>query len=232
MIEVEYSPDCSVSLKVLSMSKLVSDVPLLPKVAGVQWQYFWRRRTDSRFTPFAEKVWRRDQYQCHYCGFASKKHMDIINRNGNYHQNTMANMVTSCFLCTPCFFLESVGQMLPGNGVFIYLPDMSQAELNALCHLLMFGMVTGSEQLSQLRTHYRSLRLRSQLVEKHVGEGLSDVAHYVRIVSDMNLDKMSSFQKTFDENIRLLPDMLSFSSLIQECAIDALAVDPFTHGGA
>lgn len=207
-------------------------LPISLQIAGVQWQYFSRRRADKRFVPFAEKVWARDNHQCRYCGFSSREHMEVVNLNGNYRQNTLSNMTTSCAFCTPCFFLDGIGQGLPGTGVFIYMPDMTQGELNALCHVLMHGLVVGSgEQLSQLRSHYRSLRLRSQLVEKHIGEGFSDIAQYVRVLADAKSEKLADFQEAFQENVRFLPDLAAFSPIIQDCAVSALSSELNTQGG-
>jgi|GEM_PF-741426 len=208
-------------------------LPISLQIAGVQWQYFSRRRADKRFVPFAEKVWARDNHQCRYCGFSSRKHMEVVNLNGNYRQNTLSNMATSCSFCTPCFFLDGIGQGLPGAGVFIYMPDMTQGELNALCHVLMHGLVVGGgEQLSQLRSHYRSLRLRSQLVEKHIGEGFSDVAQYVRVLADAKSEQLADFQEAFQENIRFLPDLAAFSPIIQDCAVSALSSELNIQGGS
>lgn len=208
-------------------------LPISLQIAGVQWQYFSRRRADQRFSTFAEKVWARDNHECRYCGYSSREHMEVINLNGNYRQNTLSNMVTSCFFCAPCFFLDGIGQGLPGSGVFIYMPDMTQGELNALCHVLMQGLVAGGgEQQSQLRSHYRSLRLRVQLVEKHIGEGFSDIAQYVRVLSDVPPEKLVSFQEIFHENIRFLPDLAAFSPLVQDCVVSALSSDLTIQGGA
>ena len=67
--------------------------------------------------------------------------MEVINKDENYKNNTLDNMVTACPLCAQYSFLEHVGQGEFGGGTLIYLPEVSAESLNGLCHVLFCAMV-------------------------------------------------------------------------------------------
>ena len=67
--------------------------------------------------------------------------METINLNSNYADNKKDNLITACGLCAQCFFLEAIGKSDFGGGVLIYLPELRQSELNALCHAI-FASIT------------------------------------------------------------------------------------------
>ncbi len=48
------------------------------------WRINVRRREDKAFLPVAEKILRRDQYTCQYCGSQAREYQEIVNRDGNY----------------------------------------------------------------------------------------------------------------------------------------------------
>ncbi len=185
------------------------------------WRLFMIRKADSAFLTFQEKICARDQHTCQYCGFRTNKHLEVINLNGNYRDNRANNLITACGFCAQCFFMESIGKGEFGGGTLIYLPEMTQSQLNALCHVLFATIVMGSTNASQARNIYRSFKLRAQIVEKQLGEGLSNPALFGRLSVDTKLAK-TDFHKEITSNLRLLPDLSGFLTEVVDCLKEGL----------
>ena len=176
------------------------------------WRQFTVRQEDAAFKRFQNKIFSRDQYTCQFCGFRSQSFNDVVNLDGNYSNNKISNLVTACPFCSQCFFLESVGKSQGTGGVLIYLPEMTQAALNAMVHTLFFSLLMGSSFKLEAKNIYRSMRLRSQIIEKELGSGYSNPALYGQMLIDANLQVPEERGNEINEALRLLPNLKSFIS--------------------
>jgi len=189
------------------------------------WRLFMLRRADPAFLAFQMKIHARDRYTCQFCGLQAKENLETINLNGNYLENKKDNLTTACGLCAQCFFLEAVGKSDFGGGVLIYLPEMTQQELNALCHVIFAAMVYRLENATIAKNIYRSLKLRAQLIEEKVGEGLSNPANFGQMLIDAATEhKKPAIQETISKAFRLLPNMARFSMEIVTWASAGLQI--------
>lgn len=179
------------------------------------WRLFMVRKADKAFLTFQNKIYARDQFTCQYCSYCSYQHLEVVNLDGNYRNNRATNLVTACSLCAQCFFLESIGKGDFGGGTLIYLPEMTQGQLNAMSHVLFASMVSGSAVAAQARNVYRSFKLRAQVVEKQLGEGLSNPALLGRLMVDANAQNVIALSKELAPNIRLLPEISRFTAEIE-----------------
>lgn len=186
------------------------------------WRLFAARKKDSSFKKFSEKVLKRDQYTCQFCGFQARQFQEIINKDHNYLNNKMSNMLTACCFCTQCFFLEAVGQSEYGGGTLIFLPEISQNELNGLCHVLFCAIANATSYRADAQNIYRNLKLRSQLVENKLGEGMSNPLNLGQMLIDAPLNKREQLQSNLLENLRLLPSRTRFNIQIEAWAAAAL----------
>ncbi len=186
------------------------------------WQLFMVRKADPAFLAFQEKIFKRDQHTCQFCGFRSKLAMDAVNLDGNYRHNRMRNMVTSCPFCTQCFFLEAIGRSDFGGGSLILLPEMTQGELSALCHVLFHAQITDGKHAQQAKTISRSLKLRSQPVEKELGEGMSNPSIYGQMLIDSNAKNKMELNAELSEKLRVLPSMVRYAPLLEAWALEGI----------
>jgi len=185
------------------------------------WRLYSARKVDERFKSFEKKIFQRDRYTCQFCGFQARLFQEVVNLDNNYTNNRMSNLVTSCCFCAQCFFIESVGVGGYGGGTLIYLPEMSQTELNSMCHVLFCAITNDTGYKSSAQDIYRSFKFRSQAVEEKFGEGTSDPA----IFGQLMIDAKVSDDKVRDElfqNIRLLPSRAKFRMQIEKWAASAL----------
>lgn len=187
-----------------------------------KFRLFSVRREDPAFEQYQKKVFERDQHTCQYCAFQAQSDLLVLNKNGNYHQNALSNLVTSCFFCAQCFFLQAVGTGDFGGGVLLYLPEISQNQLSALTHVLFSFLLSGGEQYDEAKNIYRALRLRSQLVEQHLGEGMSQPALYGQLMVDVLESHHGTKTSAWQEGLRLLPQVSSFLLQIKQWHQDAL----------
>lgn len=74
-----------------------------------------------------EKTLWRDAYACRCCGFVSKKFQRVIVADGA-KAGGEDSLITACTFCEMCFALDRAG--MTGAGILIWLPELSQAELN------------------------------------------------------------------------------------------------------
>lgn len=190
-------------------------LPLQLWIGGDQLQHFINRNKDPKFLQFQEKIAARDHHSCRFCGFQAKHHFFSINLDGNYLNNQAANLATACPFCTQCQFLDGIGLPFFPGGLLVYAPEVSQAELNSLTHILFQSIYLEDDSASQSKNIYRTFRLRSQLVEKQLGEDLSKPAVYARMLIDADPEQAQKFNQKVTKSVRLLPDMVGFKPLIR-----------------
>ncbi|HYF97497.1 MAG TPA: type IVB secretion system protein IcmJDotN [Coxiellaceae bacterium] len=186
------------------------------------WRLFMLRKTDPAFLNIQQSILQRDHYTCQFCGFVAYQCLEVVNRDSNYSNNSSSNLCTACPYCAQCFFLESVGQGDFGGGTLIYLPEMTQAELNALCHSLFIAMALGLSYEAEMKNTYRSFKLRSQYVEKELGEGVSNPSLYGRLLVDARIENYNTVVNNFAQKLRLLPTASRFSAQIETWSASAM----------
>ena len=87
--------------------------------------------TATQLKDQSTKTLKRDDYTCRFCGFRSTQYQRTIpfTVKGND-----LPFVTACTFCEQCVFLDRAGAM--GSGQLIWLPEMTQIELNHLARSL------------------------------------------------------------------------------------------------
>lgn len=185
------------------------------------WRLYAARQSDIKFKSFEQKIFNRDHYTCQFCGFQAKMYQDIINLDGNYLNNKADNLATSCCFCAQCFFLESVGVGGYGGGNLIFLPELTQAELNSFCHVIFCAITNDTGYKMVAQTIYRSFKFRSQVIEDKYGEGTSDPSIFARLIIDSRSVNPEKSDEIF-KDIRLLPSRAKFRKQIEHWAASAL----------
>jgi intracellular multiplication protein IcmJ len=185
------------------------------------WRLYSARKIDERFKTFEQKIFRRDSYTCQFCGFQARLLQEVINLDGNYANNKPENVVTACCFCAQCFFIESVGVGGYGGGTLIYLPELNQAQLNSLCHVLFCAITNDTGYKSSAQNIYRSFKFRSQIIEEKFGEGTSDPAMFGQLMIDSGVDTEETRSKLF-KDVCLLPSRAKFRKQIEQWAASAL----------
>jgi intracellular multiplication protein IcmJ len=185
------------------------------------WRVFIRRKEDKAFQPVANRVLDRDVYTCQYCGFQAKEFQEVVNQDGNYFNNKLSNMVTACCFCTQCLFLQSTGVDEMGGGQLIYLPEISQADLNSFCHVLFCAMGNNTGYQETAQSIYRSFKFRSQIIENKFGSGTSNPTTMGQMIIEHE-DRFPDQKIDILDNLRLLPSHAKFRVQLDTWAESAL----------
>lgn len=185
------------------------------------WRIFIRRREDKAFLPVVEKILLRDSYTCQYCGFQAKEYQEIVNADGNYANNKFSNLITACCFCAQCLFIESISLDEMGGGQLIYLPEMTQTEVNSFCHVLFCAMGNGTGYQETAQSIYRSFKFRSQPIESKYGAGTSNPSVLGQLLLEYRANHPDSDQNIL-KDLRLLPSYTKFKVQLEAWAAAAL----------
>ncbi|HJN37771.1 MAG TPA: type IVB secretion system protein IcmJDotN [Gammaproteobacteria bacterium] len=198
------------------------------KLGGLEWKKYIKRNQDQRFLSFKKRVHERDESTCKFCGFKAQRFMDVVNRDGNYSNNKINNLITACPLCSQCNFVEYVGKSEFGGGTLIFLPEMTQEQLNGLCHVLFCSITNTADFSQKAQNIYNALRLRSKVVEKYLGEHTSSPSHLGQMLTDTPLENNAFIASEVLKSLRLLPSMSKFADQVEvwaKSALDLLNLD-------
>jgi intracellular multiplication protein IcmJ len=180
---------------------------------------FQKRKADTAFEAIRDKVFKRDAYTCQFCGFQAQQYQEIINLDGNYRNNKLGNLATACCFCSQCFFIENVGQRGFGGGKLIYLPELSQVELNSFCHVIFCALTNGAGYSDAAQSIYRDLKFRTQPIEEKFGEGMSKPNVFGQMIAECS--KEEDELKTVLKQFRLLPTYAKFRKQLDTWAASA-----------
>ncbi len=195
------------------------------------WKHFWIRRNHPRFKQVAQQIFARDHYTCQYCGFqAEHVNFEVINLDDNYQNNSRGNLATACPLCAQCFFIESIGTGSFGGGSVVYLPEMTQVQLNALCNESFVAIQRKAPEAVVAENILRDFKFRTSDVEKIFGDGMSDPAKFGTLILTAKLaqDQLAKILVP----LRLLPmrtRFTEFAEAVVRAASESESDESFTE---
>lgn len=195
--------------------------PLKLAITPGAWRLFSKRKADPAFLKFSEKVFKRDNYACQFCGFQAQDYQEVVNLDQNYANNKLSNLVTSCCFCTQCFFVENVSVGKYGGGTLVYLPEIEQSSLNSFCHVLFCAVANDTGYKNSAQSIYRHFKMRAQIVEEEFGEGCSNPAVFGELCLDVVVQNPGIVDKML-KNVRLLASRGGFKTQVDHWAATAL----------
>lgn len=176
------------------------------------WPRFKARRNNKNFLQLESQILARDKNTCRYCGFSSDKYQVVVNINHDYNvgKSTPDNLATACIFCAQCFFLDGIGHDNNWGGTLVYLPEISQADLNQFTRVLFVSMLRDTPYKSKLQTVYLNLKDRENTVNEIFGPNSSNPYIFGQTLSDSNLNS-EQLQHPILQQLRLLPDRKCFT---------------------
>jgi hypothetical protein len=185
------------------------------QASATNFQAFLNRKRHPVFQKLANEVFARDKSTCLYCGFISRQHMEVVNRDNNYENNKLSNFATACIFCAQCHFLNGLTTGYYGGGVLIFLPELPQNKLCALSHVLLQAMEANGDYKEVAQNIYQAMRNRATLVETKLGEGMSQPDHFGKVLIDYQRNHKKTPADLLDK-LRLLPLRSCFKQEIDD----------------
>ena len=149
-------------------------------------------------------------------GYFEVHHLDDDHTN-----NSPENLITACPFCHQVFHAGNAGHSGKASKV-IWLPWLSQAKLNLLCHTLFVAMIRGevaeaaSDDMNEkdrdlallyaswATSLYYALLAQSSLLESHLGQGLSQPQQLAMVI--MRLGSAYANREVILRHARLVPE--------------------------
>ena len=172
------------------------------------WEFFDQRRKNRKFQSVRQELIRRDKFTCQYCHFKSA-HLEVMNVDNDFQNNRVGNLASCCILCAKCSLLDSYKIDYAGEDKMIYLPELSQEQVNHLVRTLFIKMLKGEEDESYTaRRVFSQLQDRATWLDDQTGVQLSNPALFVHY-----LDSESHDNKLV-QRLRWVPALSSFKEYV------------------
>lgn len=171
------------------------------------------------------RVMARDNYSCVFCGFKSERFQEIrpLNIDGVARGSKPDDWVTACHMCDQCLSLERVGMM--GEGMLIWLPEITQPELNHLIRALYVARASEGEVGETAKQGLEALKGRRDEAKRRLGtddpmilatvfaDQLTETEYQERMdrlegIRLFSLDRR--IQRTASGEVDRFPDMLAY----------------------
>jgi len=180
------------------------------KAGAGNWEKFLQRREKKLFQKIRKEVMIANKYTCQFCYFRSPD-LDVINLDNDYSHNAKSNLVGACELCAKCTLLDSYQLDYDGEDKIIYLPELTQEQLNQLIRILFCQTKSGDPDAGyNAKMMTAQLQDRAGWLDEKTGCKMSHPAMFVHYMGN----------KTHDTKLvgklRWLPDISSFAEKIPQ----------------
>jgi intracellular multiplication protein IcmJ len=170
---------------------------------------FQNRKADPAFLRLQNKIWARDDFACRFCGFRAEEYQEVVNINGNYRQNDPKNLATACVFCAHTKLLG-----LKNGSKVIYLPDISQIDLNHFVRVLFCSSHLNDDHEEISKGVYQAFKMRASTVENVFGSDCSDTVLFAQTFVDAaELNNKAAYAKLFTQ-LRWLPNRSDYEDVI------------------
>lgn len=158
-----------------------------------------RHDNQSADHPQSDEILARDGYTCRCCGFYSPKFQRVIPWDSTIHK--AEPFVTVCSFCELSFALERTG--ITGAGILIWLPEMTQAELNHIIRAIYVARAEGGALADSATRALEVLLARRTEAKKRLGSDDPLILATVLVEKTTSQDYDARLEKL--DGLRLLP---------------------------
>jgi intracellular multiplication protein IcmJ len=173
---------------------------LLPIILGVRRSSDSGKATSKTATldrKKAEQVFKRDDNTCRFCGFHATQFQRIVPSI----EAGDPPFATACGFCEQCVMLDRVG--LSGAGLLIWLPEITQSDLNNLLRAIYVARAAAGEIATHATRALDALMGRRSDVKKRLGT--DDPLILSTVLHESLTDDEYEHAPAKLEGIRLLP---------------------------
>lgn len=146
----------------------------LPELVMSAKRSVWRMHdhaddSDKIFRQIRLPILSAGNYTCCFCGHKSDKYQEVHHGDDDHKNNSPSNLHLSCPLCHQVFHLGLAG--MKEGGDLVYLPELTQAELNQLALVIWLVSVADPSQFKDAQQAMLFTRLagRAKTLEGMLG---------------------------------------------------------------
>lgn len=174
------------------------------------WEKFKARKQNKKFLEIRSKILQRDKEACRFCGYKGET-LEVINYDGNYQNNTSKNLITACVFCARCTLLDYYKLDYAGGDRIIFLPELSQAQLNTLCQVLFCegSGDSNSEGTYNAKIILSQLLDRANFLDEQAGCQLSHPGLFLYYLNSQ------SANPDLINKLRWLPDLSEYQDAVK-----------------
>lgn len=155
----------------------------------------------KRIGAVRDQVLARDKHTCAGCKWKSPQWQEIHHLDHDHRNMRVSNLVTLCPLCHQVFHLPQAAST--DGGKIIWLPEISQAQLNRMCIALFVAMSDAKHPWYGAATSiYGDLEACRETMESAFGQ--SDPAFLAQVLLNMSKEQYDD-RATVLAPLRLLP---------------------------
>jgi intracellular multiplication protein IcmJ len=164
------------------------------------------------FSAFADKLIAHKKYTCECCGFKSERYMRLVSLNGVYSILKPEHFIVCCPFC----FLQRRLERAKDKAVMIYLPELTQQQVNMITHSLWH--FSSSKSLNSTQYHYsndtyNNIFKRTEPVDIALGDKAHLPENFAFALKSLS-DEEYKLRETVFSSIRVLPIRKGFTSEI------------------
>ena len=150
-----------------------------------------------------DKALSRDAFTCRCCGFISKKYQRTIPMDQlSLNEKADPDLVTVCSFCELTASLDRAGQT--GSGYLIWLPELSQTDLNHAVRALYIARASSNAELSKAAARTLDV-LTSRRAEVKKRLGTDDPLILATALLEQVKSSNHAARKTNLEGVRFFP---------------------------
>lgn len=163
---------------------------------------------DPVFTPVREKILRRDNFSCRYCGFKSAKFQQVHHHDDDHRNQHPDNLMTVCNLCHQVHHLGMAG--MRNAGFMAAVPELTQTEVNSLVRATFVVQLVGDQNTKdRLIGFYALLQARADALKHAFSFDISSPLLFAEVLSTWD-DSTYAGRATLFADLRLVPTKEAF----------------------
>lgn len=179
-------------------------IPLSWHVKPGNWERYASRLKLKNYQNIKDIILKAHDSRCSYCGYQSQD-LELVNKDFDYHNNAKSNIIPACRFCLPCVLLDGFGRDPLFKGKIIYLPEMTQVQLNHFMRGLYAAIQKNPAASARLKEILISFDERREYVAQIFGKNSYEPELFSQGLMDIFVDS-EHLKHPALKTVRFLPD--------------------------
>lgn len=189
-------------------------IPLTWHIKAGNWERYASRLKLKNYDNIKDIIVKMYESRCAYCGYQTQQ-LELVNKDFDYQNNAKLNIVPVCRCCAPCVLLDGFGRDNHFKGRIVYLPELTQVQLNHFVRALYAAAQKNPSAASRLKEVLVSFEERREYVAQIFGKSSYEPELFAQGLMDIFIDEQRLKHPAL-KSVRFLPDQELFSSDVDQ----------------